>query len=711
MLIQQRLRTCLSLAASAALVSLAGGCGLPDLAMSDRCARPANEIVAENCLGGHPATEWDINGYGDPSIQGFGTDISVARGESIDFKIDTDSDDYRIDIYRMGYYGGMGARKVDSIEPSAALPQIQPECLRGAIPVLAEGGGLDTWPAPLVDCGNWAVSASWRAPEDATSGIHFARLVREDPVEGWVRNDRFGPSPLPPTGRDSLWEADGFRAVMRNPLREPRASHVYFVVRDDDGRSDLLFQTSDLTWQAYNRYGGHSVYGRLNPERLRLHGGEPRAPKVSYNRPFETRHYRAVNMPFNSEYPMVRWLERNGYDVSYSSGVDTDRRGEELLEHRVFLSVGHDEYWTGRQRRNVEAARAAGVHLAFFSSNEVYWKVRWETSIDGSGQPHRTLVTYKDSQDHRRLDPVEWTGEFRDHRSINAEGAWPENALTGTLFTVNAWRNDPIIVGAEFAGLRFWRNTQVARLRPGERYVSIKGILGHEWDSDIDNGFRPPGLFRVAASTFDNVLYCVHPGRGCETGSATHHAVMYRHESGALVFGAGTLQWSWGLDAHHDTETGVPPERQNGSDTRVGVDPHGPDRVLQQATVNLFADMGVQPATLEEGLVAAEASGDDEAPMSSIDTASFVLSGDAVTTYVTGTASDGGGGVVAAVEVSVDGGATWHPARGREKWSYSWQPDAAASEVSIMVRAVDDSGNLEVAVEGVTVEIPARRPS
>ena len=76
---------------------------------------------------------------------------------------------------------------------------------------------------------------------------------------------------------------------------------------------------------------------------------------------------------------------------------------------------------------------------------------------------------------------------------------------------------------------------------------------------------------------------------------------MYRHKSGALVFGAGTLQWSWGLDAHHDTETGVPPERQNGSDTRVGVDPHGPDRVLQQATVNLFADMGVQPATLEEG--------------------------------------------------------------------------------------------------------------
>ncbi len=672
---------------------LAGACAPPQMTMEEACADPANEIVAENCLEGHPSTEWDINGYGDPSIQGFGTDIGIARGETIEFKVDTDSDDYRIDIYRMGYYGGMGARRVDSFEPSATLPQIQPECLRAPIPVLAEGGGIETWPAPLVDCGNWAVSASWQAPEDATSGIYFARLVREDPIEGWVKNDAFEPTPLPPTGEDSLWEAPGFRAVMRNPLREARASHIYFVVRDDDGESDLLFQTSDLNWQAYNRYGGHSVYGRLNPERLRLHGGPPRAPKVSYNRPFETRHYRAVNMVFNSEYPMVRWLERNGYDVSYTSGVDTDRRGEELLEHKVFLSVGHDEYWTGRQRRNVEAAVAAGVHLGFFGSNDVFWKVRWEPSIDGSEQPYRTFVTYKESQDHRKLDPVEWTGLFRDHRSINPEGPWPANALTGTLFTVNAWRNDPLMVDAEFADLRFWRNTEVARLRPGERYVSIKGILGHEWDSDIDNGFRPPGLFRLSATTIDNLQYCVHPGRGCETGSATHNAVMYRHESGALVFDTGTLQWPWGLDAHHDTETGVPPERQNGMDTRVGVDPNGPDLVLQQATLNVFADMGVQPATMQPDLVRATASTDDVPPTSSFEAPSGPDPESGMMT-VNGTASDGGG-VVAAVEVSLDGGTTWRPARGRASWSYAWDPAVTGGEVSILSRAVDDSGNLE----------------
>ena len=215
----------------AAALPLFAACASFGTATGDPCANPANEIVAENCLEGHPPTEWDINSYGDPSIQGFGTDIAVAQGQTIEFKIDTDSDDYRIDIYRMGYYGGMGARRVDSFEPSATLPQVQPECLRGPIPVLAEGGGMEEWPAPLVDCGNWAVSASWQVPDDATSGIYFARLVRKDPIDGWVKNDQFRATPLPPTGEDSLWEAPGFGGDAERAPRSRGASHIYFVVR------------------------------------------------------------------------------------------------------------------------------------------------------------------------------------------------------------------------------------------------------------------------------------------------------------------------------------------------------------------------------------------------------------------------------------------------------------------------------------------------
>ena len=692
--------------AAVAITLLLSACATT-VSRAERCLEPANEIVAENCLPGAPSTEWDINGYGDPSIQGFGHEIGIKQGEIIHFKIDTDSDDYRIDIYRMGYYGGMGARRVDTIEPSPALPQLQPDCLKGEIPVLNEAGDVVTAKAPLFDCGNWAVSASWEAPTDATSGIYFARLIREEPLEGdWWPNDAFAPQDFPLGAEgDPLW--DRLKGSSENALLEPRASHIYFIVRDDDGESELLFQTSDMTWQAYNRFGGHSVYGEFNPMRERLHGGEPRAYKVSYNRPFETRHYRAVNTVFNSEYPMVRWLERNGYDVSYTTGVDTDRRGEEILEHKIFMAVGHDEYWTGNQRQNVEAARAAGIHLAFFSSNAVFWKVRWEESIDRSGQPYRTFVTYKEPDSNTKMDPKPgiWTGTFLDHRSMNPEGPWPENALIGTLFTVNAWRNDPLIADARFAGLRFWRNTDVASLEPGERFVSIKGILGHEWDSDIDNNFRPPGLFQLSSTTVTNTNYCAYPDlNACQAASATHNAVMYRHESGALVFGSGTLQWAWGLDAHHDTETGVPPERQNGLSTRVGEDPNGPDRNIQQATLNLLADMGVQAATMQPDLVPATASMDGTPPTSSIQAPpeGAPVNG---TVTISGSASDSGGGVISAVEVSTDGGTTWHPAHGRESWSFEWVPDPDSESGTLLSRAVDDTGNLETPGPGVTITL------
>ena len=125
-------------------------------------------------------------------------------------------------------------------------------------------------------------------------------------------------------------------------------------------------------------------------------------------------------------------------------------------------------------------------------------------------------------------------------------------------------------------------------------------------------GFARRGLFRLSETTIDNVMYIQDHGSVYDSGTATHHLTLYRHKSGALVFGAGTVQWGWGLDAHHDTETGIPPARANEHGTRVGVDPHAPDRNIQQATVNLFADMGIQPATLQDDLIPASASTDSD---------------------------------------------------------------------------------------------------
>ncbi len=195
-------------------------------------------------------------------------------------------------------------------------------------------------------------------------------------------------------------------------------------MRDDGGHSDLLFQTSDTTWQAYNRYGGNSLYASDGGSENETSAAGPTRSATTARSPRAARS--AEDSPFNAEYPMVRLLERNGYDVTYFTGVDTDRRGSEILNHKVFLSVGHDEYWSGAQRANVEAARAAGVNLAFFSGNEVFWKTRWENSIDGSGTDHRTLVSYKETHANAKIDPSpEWTGTWRDPRLFSPDGGRP----------------------------------------------------------------------------------------------------------------------------------------------------------------------------------------------------------------------------------------------------------------------------------------------
>ncbi len=254
----------------------------------------ANEIVEENCKTGNPSSEWDISGAGDASIQGFATDISVNRGGTINFKVDTTATSFQIKIYRLGYYNGDGARLIATIPDTATTATSQPAC--------ANSGSPDY----LVDCGGWSVSGSWTATDNtyspaksAVSGLYIARLESTD-------------------GSDL-------------------ASHIPFVVRDDTSGSGLLFKTSDTTWQAYNQYGGYSLYAGPGPQ----NGGH--AHKVSFNRPITTRDTPVEDNLFNAEYPMIRWIERNGYDVSYLSSVDADRIG-----HRTYRAYGCVVGWTRR---------------------------------------------------------------------------------------------------------------------------------------------------------------------------------------------------------------------------------------------------------------------------------------------------------------------------------------------------------------------------
>jgi N,N-dimethylformamidase beta subunit-like protein/uncharacterized protein DUF4082/concanavalin A-like lectin/glucanase superfamily protein/fibronectin type III domain protein/Big-like domain-containing protein/BACON domain-containing protein len=607
----------------------------------------ANPVACENAKAGSAPSTWQVNGIGDSTIQGYATSMSVNLGGTIRFKVKTTASAYHIDVYRLGYYGGDGARlQASNILPSATLPQTQPSC-------------LTTASTGLIDCGNWAVSASWTVPTDAVSGLYVARLVRND------------------TGG---------------------ASQIPFVVRDDSSHSDILLKTSDATWQAYNAYGGNSLYGCTSP----CPPGNPLAYKgafsVSYNRPFDGTLTAdgGKSDPFYAEYQMIRFIERNGYDVSYVSQPDVAASPSLLLNHKLMISSAHDEYWSGQERANVEAARDAGVSLAFFSGNEVFWKTRWENSTaDGGSTPYRTLTTYKDTHFDAPTDPVAWTGTWADPRfSPPGDGGRPPNALTGQEFVVNSGTS-VLTVPAAYKALRLWRNTAVANLSAGQSRTlgAADGDLGYEWDIDVDNGFRPAGEFDLSSTTVTGVESFTDYGSKTDSPTTqTHHLTEYRAPSGALVFGAGTVQWSWGLDDTNAWNNAGPPSGAT------------PDPVMQQATVNLFADMGAQPTTLMSGLVAASQSTDTTAPVATITSPtdnSTVTDGSVVS--VTGTASDSGG-AVAGVEVSTDGGKNWHPATGTSSWSYSWNAHGAPS-TTVMARAVDDSGNLQSTPPQVTVNV------
>lgn len=681
---------------------------MPGTAQGSGGVCSVNRIVAENAVteGRAAKSYWDAEHSN--RIEGFTTDMSVNAGTQVDFKINVNDDagsDYKVEIFRLGYYGGDGAREVAEWTNTNAT--VQAEALYDAT-------------RGLVDAGNWTVTDSWQVPEDAVSGVYLARLQRLD--------------------------ASG------NPI-DGATNQVPFIVRNDGEKHDIVLQTSDTTWQAYNGWGGNNgqvgpnLYGdpsgRVDNDPI-VGGGtynEDRAYAVSYNRPIITDTGQSwasggQDYLFGADYAAIYWLEKNGYDVSYISGVDTDRLGADYLKnYKSFISVGHDEYWSGGQRANVEAARDSGVNLLFWSGNECYWKTRWDTSISADGTEYRTLVCYKETvavadpnagpEDYYNLDPSDiWTGTWRDtrfHGNPLAGGGNPqdvdpitglcpychcgENALTGQLFGPDGTGQfgGALDVPAEYSALRVWRDTTVAN---GGKLDIAPGILGYEWDTSPDDLLRPAGLIKLSGTTipWDGIL--IDQGNTVSPGTATHNLSLYRTASGSLVFGAGTTFWSWGLSDMHDSSP-------------YGAQVENTD--LQQFTINMFADMGIQPGVsdaflISQGLKRASASNDHVAATAAFGTMPTAVSAMGEVT-ITGTATDDDGnaatedGKVAVVEVSTDGGATWRVASTTNNWanwSYSWQPTLEGT-YTLLARAIDDSLNITSIVSDqrtVTVAAP-----
>jgi hypothetical protein len=492
------------------------------------CKNAPNPIVAENCLPGDDG--WILTQYTD-EIALYTSQDSVNLGENLDFFIHSAGADYALAIYRNGYYGGLGGRLLQKVDDMPG--QSQPPCDR-----IDDNTGLAT-------CSRWSVSYSLSIPDDWVSGIYIATITRRD------NGDQ---------------------------------NYTIFVVRDDDRDSDILYQMSVTTFQAYNQYGGKSVYSHISSICPTV-ADAPRAVKVSLNRPYYQPQF-IPNMYFRAEYPMVRWLEAQGYDVTYSTSLDTHRSGKpgahnELLDHKLFLDVGHDEYWSQEMHDAIEQARDAGVNIGFFTSNTSYWRIRFEPD-PLTGEPDSVMVTYKTTESGPPDPSGIPTGTWRDPQGANA----PENSLIGMIYIGD---NDemffPLRVTADHASDRIYRHTGLDKMPPGT-YLNIgHQVIGWEWDAVVDNGLTPDGVEVLAdTSVYGALLTDAGDHNNNVMVAANVQMSRYTAPSGAIVFASGTIQWSWGLGAN-------------------GLDAADPDPYITQMTYNILADMDAQPTTPSDDLV------------------------------------------------------------------------------------------------------------
>jgi hypothetical protein len=404
------------------------------------------------------------------SIDGYTSQVSVAPGETLRLHVAAAAGTaYRVEVLRLGWYAGAGARRL----------ACTPTCSVGRAPV-AQPAPPPPNPVSGVVRAGWAVTDTLPVTAAWTSGYYVAALVvTAGPGAGDARL-------------------------------------VPFVVRaPDGGRSRVLVQVPVNTWQAYNGWGGRSLYDNKSL-------GGRRANRVSFDRPYWSNQFDL----FDHELQTVRYLEREGYDVAYTTDVDVDRDPSQLLDHRAVLVNGHDEYWTGTQRDAMEDARAGRVNLAFVGANIGYWQVRYEDD-------RRTVVGYKDGTDPVR-DPAQRTIRFRDLGR-------PECALLGVQYE-DSWSTaeidrryapDPAGLGHPwFAGTGFTAADTLPR------------TVGYEWDR-ITPGCPTPPLTRLF--TWD----------GAGEGLPGADAVTYAWPSGGTVFSAGSMRFAYGLDGWRPVGTGT----------------------------------------------------------------------------------------------------------------------------------------------------------
>ena len=464
--------------------------GYSNTASATTSTAASNPVVIENQQPGSNA--WQLgNLYGRPyatdsvgQIKGYASATSVNKGENITFYVTVNpAQTYTIDVYRIGWYQGLGGRLMQHIGPLSGVQQ--PTC-----PTNASTG--------MIEC-NWTPAYTLTTQTSWTSGVYLAVLAN----------------------------AQGFY------------NYSVFTVRDDSRVAALLFQQSVTTYQAYNAYNGKSLYD-FNSSGANTLAGSPRAVKVSFDRPYADEG--AGTFIWLSEINTLRWLEMSGYDVTYSTDIDTHTNGGHLLSFRGFLSLPHDEYWSKPMYDAVIAASDAGVNLAFIGANSIFWQVRFETS--SSGVANRVMVCYKDATLDPITDPSLTTVEWRQG-PVNL----PEQKLIGVEFTdgPNNGSASYIVTNSGnwvYAGTGFVDGD------------AVPGIVGYEADRQVTGDPLPVAV----SGTYTLLSHSPYTG---SQGADYSNSSIYQALSGAWVFASGTHYWGFGLDNFY------PEGSVNTVDTRI----------------------------------------------------------------------------------------------------------------------------------------------
>ncbi|WGV24883.1 DUF4082 domain-containing protein [Halotia branconii] len=468
-------------------------------------------------------------------IAAFMSAESINKGESIDIKASVlTPGNIRLEVYRLGYYGGVGGRLVEDIDNIVAAKQsIFNELVNSQTKLVRY---------------SWAKTYTITTNDTWVTGCYMVKLTEKN------------------TNKQCL---------------------AFFILRDDALKSDIVYKFGFATHLAYNTFS----YNGDN--RKSTYSGGERALQITHDRPWEANTFNpnAVNSnPLRWEVNTIRWLEKNNYRVSYCGGQDIDKQGSNFVKkYRVFMNSGHDEYWSFKEYKAIKEAIEAGVNVVSLSANTCYWNIKWSDD-------YRTADLYKKNDplaggvvsnyivDTFNVPP---TYRFRDQeligKTFNGCQIKGECGLLGVGYIGD--------IGNIYGGYDLTVKKEDSIFRGTGLTIGSKltQLIGYEWDHIDPDSLAQPQTKTGTPKFVDSIIFESTipdsiPGTSNVSQSflgnlpldavQTAQGVYFTAPSGARVFSVGSIQTSWGLDSW-----GVSPARES--------------TAYQRLIYNVFEDMGV----------------------------------------------------------------------------------------------------------------------